>query len=85
MASVNGFFAEPSCAGYCATKGAIIALTRAMAIDHGRDGVRVNCLCPGYIDSGLTKSYFELQRDPNAARETAGRLRHLGGLVGQER
>ncbi len=37
MASVNGFFVEPACAGYCATKGAIIALTKAMAIDHGKE------------------------------------------------
>jgi len=40
MASVNGFFVEPMCAGYCATKGAIIALTKAMAIDHGKEGIR---------------------------------------------
>lgn len=53
MASVNGFFVEPMCAGYCATKGAIIALTKAMAIDHGKEGIRINCICPGYIDAGL--------------------------------
>ena len=82
MASVNGFFVEPLCAGYCATKGAIIALTKAMAIDHGKDGVRVNCLCPGYIDSGLTRSYFEAQRDPAAARDAAGKL-HALGRIGQ--
>ena len=44
---------EPMCAGYCATKAAITGLTKAMAIDHGKDGIRVNCLCPGYIDAGL--------------------------------
>ena len=68
MSSVNGFFVEPGCAGYCATKGAIIALTKAMAIDHGRQGVRVNCICPGYIDAGLAEGYFEAQSDPVAAR-----------------
>ena len=52
MSSVNGYFVEPSCAGYCATKAAIIGLTKAMAIDHGHEGVRVNCICPGYIDGG---------------------------------
>jgi NAD(P)-dependent dehydrogenase (short-subunit alcohol dehydrogenase family) len=77
MASVNGFFMEPMCAGYCATKGAIIALTKAMAIDHGKDGIRVNCICPGYIDAGLAWGYFEVQPDPAAARVAAGKLHAL--------
>lgn len=77
MASVNGFFVEPMCAGYCATKGAIIALTKAMAIDHGKEGIRVNCICPGYIDAGLAWGYFEAQQDPVAARSAAGKLHAL--------
>jgi NAD(P)-dependent dehydrogenase (short-subunit alcohol dehydrogenase family) len=80
MASVNGFFVEPGCAGYCATKGAIIALTKAMAIDHGRQGIRVNCICPGYIDAGLAEGYFEAQADPTAARAAAGNLHALGRI-----
>ncbi len=82
MASVNGYFVEPLCAGYCATKGAIIALTKAMAIDHGKDGIRVNCICPGYIDSGLAWEYFEAQPDPAEARNAAGKL-HALWRVGQ--
>ncbi len=77
MASVNGFFVEPMCAGYCATKGAIIALTKAMAIDHGKEGIRVNCICPGYIDAGLAWGYFEAQPDPAAGRAAAGKLHAL--------
>jgi NAD(P)-dependent dehydrogenase (short-subunit alcohol dehydrogenase family) len=77
MASVNGFFVEPVCAGYCATKAAIIGLTKAMAIDHGKEGIRVNCICPGYIDSGLAEGYFQAQADPAAARATAGKLHAL--------
>jgi NAD(P)-dependent dehydrogenase (short-subunit alcohol dehydrogenase family) len=77
MASVNGFFVEPLCAGYCATKGAIIALTKALAIDHGKEGIRANCICPGYIDTGLAWSYFEAQPDPAAARVAAGKLHAL--------
>lgn len=77
MASVNGFFMEPICAGYCATKAAIIGLTKAMAIDHGKEGVRINCICPGYIDAGLAEGYFQAQPDPAAARAAAGKLHAL--------
>jgi NAD(P)-dependent dehydrogenase (short-subunit alcohol dehydrogenase family) len=77
MSSVNGFFVEPMCAGYCTTKAAIIGLTKAMAIDHGHEGVRVNCICPGYIDAGLAEGYFQSQADPEKARVEAGRLHAL--------
>lgn len=77
MSSVNGYFVEPSCAGYCATKAAIIGLTKAMAIDHGHEGIRVNCICPGYIDAGLAEGYFQSQPDPAQARIDAGKLHAL--------
>jgi NAD(P)-dependent dehydrogenase (short-subunit alcohol dehydrogenase family) len=77
MSSVNGTFVEPMCAGYCATKGAILAFTKAMAIDHGGEGVRINAICPGYIDAGLAEGYFLAQPDPDAARAQAGRLHAL--------
>ena len=77
MSSVNGFFVEPTCAGYCATKAAIIGLTKAMAIDHGHEGIRVNCICPGYIDAGLAEGYFQSRPDPAMARKQAGDLHAL--------
>jgi NAD(P)-dependent dehydrogenase (short-subunit alcohol dehydrogenase family) len=77
MSSVNGFFVEPICAGYCTTKAAIIGLTKAMAIDHGHEGIRVNCICPGYIDAGLAEGYFQSQPNPAKAREEAGKLHAL--------
>jgi NAD(P)-dependent dehydrogenase (short-subunit alcohol dehydrogenase family) len=80
MASVNAYFVEPMCAGYCATKGAIVSLTKALAIDLGASGVRVNCICPGYIDAGLAEGYFQAQADPAAARQAAGKLHALGRI-----
>jgi len=43
-------------AAYCASKGGVVNLTRAMAIDHGRQGIRVNCVCPGDTDTSLLRS-----------------------------
>ena len=80
ISSVNGFFAEPSCAGYCATKAAIVGFTKAMAIDHGRQGVRVNSISPGYIDAGLAEGYFNSQPNPAQARADAGQLHALGRI-----
>ena len=46
-ASISGLAADGGQVGYVTTKGAIISLTRALAVDHARDGIRVNCICPG--------------------------------------
>jgi NAD(P)-dependent dehydrogenase (short-subunit alcohol dehydrogenase family) len=80
MASVNGFWVEPQLGAYCAAKGGVINLTRAIALDFGKDGIRCNCICPGYIDTGMAQRYFEVQPDPNAARVEAGRLHALGRI-----
>lgn len=57
--SYDGFIADPSLAAYCATKGAVHALTRAMACDHGPEGIRVNAICPGYVDTPMLQSFFQ--------------------------
>jgi NAD(P)-dependent dehydrogenase (short-subunit alcohol dehydrogenase family) len=51
-----GLKGGPQAAAYCAAKGGVVNLTRAMAIDHGRQGIRVNCVCPGDIDTPLLRS-----------------------------
>ena len=77
MASVNGFWVEPALGAYCAAKGGVINLTRAIALENGRHGIRCNCICPGYIDTGMAQRYFEIQADPDAARVEAGRMHAL--------
>ena len=65
--SYDGFIADPNLAAYCATKGAVHALTRAMACDHGPDDIRVNAICPGYVDTPMLKSFFDAKGDAEAA------------------
>ena len=57
--SYDGFIADPGLAAYCASKGAVHALTRAMACDHGPEGIRVNAICPGYVDTPMLQSFFQ--------------------------
>lgn len=61
--SYDGFIADPALAAYCATKGAVHALTRAMACDHGPEGIRVNAVCPGYIDTPMLRGFFREHGD----------------------
>jgi NAD(P)-dependent dehydrogenase (short-subunit alcohol dehydrogenase family) len=50
-----GLVGGANAASYCASKGAVVNMTRAMAIDHGRGNIRVNCLCPGDTDTGMLR------------------------------
>jgi len=68
IASQLGLVAAAGAAAYCASKGAVISLTRAMAIDHGHEGIRVNCVCPGPTDTPLLDPYFGAAADPAAER-----------------
>jgi NAD(P)-dependent dehydrogenase (short-subunit alcohol dehydrogenase family) len=49
---------------YCASKGGVVLLTKAMAIDHGRQGIRVNCICPGDVDTPMLVEDAELRGRP---------------------
>ena len=80
VASINAFYAEPGFPAYCASKGAVLALTRALALDHARDGIRVNCICPGYVETGMTGPLFDAEPDPDAARQRAADLHAVGRL-----
>jgi meso-butanediol dehydrogenase/(S,S)-butanediol dehydrogenase/diacetyl reductase len=61
-------------AAYSASKGAIIALTRSMALDYASDGIRVNCLCPGFVDTPLLARMPPERRARLAAAHPLGRI-----------
>ncbi|RYE72040.1 MAG: SDR family oxidoreductase, partial [Hyphomicrobiales bacterium] len=55
IASVQGIACQTNLAAYVASKGAVLALTRAMALDHAKDGIRVNAVCPGSVDTPMLR------------------------------
>jgi len=56
VGSINSLIAWPNEASYTATKGAVLQLTRAIALDVAHRGIRANCLCPGVIDTAMTRT-----------------------------
>lgn len=76
IASTAGVRGGRRRAAYCASKGGLVLLTRSLAIDHGQDGVRVNCVCPGLIDTEMADwiRHDELAMSDFAARTPSGRI-----------
>ena len=77
FASIAGLIGLPNRAAYSASKGAVIALTRALAIDHVADGIRVNAVAPGTVDSPWVRRLVEdvgESLDALRARQPMGRL-----------
>jgi len=67
-------------AAYCASKGAVVQLTRAMAIDHGAQGIRVNCICPGDTETQMLRNEADQLGEPVADFLAAAATRPLGRI-----
>lgn len=81
IGSISGRVADPSMALYNASKAFVHGLTRSIAVDHGREGVRCNAICPGWIMTGMAEAGFALADDPEAVRREA-LARHAVGRFG---
>src|SRR4029079_17755754 len=81
VASQLGLVAAANAAAYCASKGAAVMLTRAMAVDHGAEGIRVNCVCPGPTTTPLLESYFAQSTDPASEQARYAEAQVHGRLI----
>jgi NAD(P)-dependent dehydrogenase (short-subunit alcohol dehydrogenase family) len=80
--SINGIRGNTRLAAYSATKGGVVALTRAMAIDYAAQGIRVNCLCPASIDTPMSRHHMSLSPDPEDRRRQLV-AKHPMGRIGR--
>src|SRR4051794_30194299 len=78
VASELGLVGTASAAAYCASKGGVIQLTRAMAIDHASDGIRVNAVCPGPVETPLLHVFNAASSDPVRGAQEAAATTLLG-------
>ena len=82
IGSISGQHADPSMALYNASKAFVHGLTRSIAVDYGLHGIRCNAICPGWIETGMLDTGFDLARNPKAAKADAI-LRHPVGRFGK--
>lgn len=70
IGSVLGLVAVKDRAAYCASKGGVTLLTKAMALDHAHENIRVNCICPSVVETDFVKSVFDDSPEGKTAKES---------------
>jgi NAD(P)-dependent dehydrogenase (short-subunit alcohol dehydrogenase family) len=79
-ASKTGLVAQTDSPAYCASKGAVVMLAKALALDYATRGIRVNALCPGIIDTPMLRRFADAMPDPAAAWAEYGVAQPMGRL-----
>ncbi len=72
--SIEGLGSNSHHASYCASKAGLHGLTRAVAIDHGHEGIRCNAVAPGWVDTELNEDFIESMDNPKAFRANIGKI-----------
>ena len=80
VASVLGINGVRNRAAYAASKGAVVLLTKCMAIDHGHENIRVNAICPSFVETDLTAAVLSNAADPDAMRRERIGVHPIGRL-----
>lgn len=80
ISSTHALVSYPGCAAYDAAKAGLLALTRALAIDHGPEGIRVNAICPGWVDTPMTRKWLDAA-DPETLAQVE--RQHPLGRIGR--
>jgi len=80
IGSVLGLVAVKDRAAYCASKGGVTMLTKAMALDHAHEKIRVNCICPSVVETDLVKGVFDASEQGQALRKVRIATTPLGRL-----
>ncbi len=78
IGSIEGLGANPRHPAYCASKAGLHGLTRAIAVDHGPDGVRCNAVAPGWIETPLNFDYAQSMPDPEGFENRIGAIHPIG-------
>jgi NAD(P)-dependent dehydrogenase (short-subunit alcohol dehydrogenase family) len=84
MTSVQAFATQRNVAAYTTSKHALIGLTRSMAIDYARDGIRVNCVAPGTVDTPMLQYAASLDPDPESVYEACRDMHPVGRIAKPE-
>lgn len=84
MSSMVGLVGQTNAGAYSASKGGVIGMTRNMALDLAPFGVRVNCICPGWVATPLVEDWFGQQSDPAASRKYIYGAHPLGRIATTE-
>ena len=80
MASIGGVVGIRDRLAYCTTKFAVVGLTKSMALDHAKDGIRVNCICPGRVETPFVSARLKEYPDPKKAYEEMAATQALGRM-----